>query len=693
MPELNSLTPVIPLREPFFYSDLQLPGALCAKILRAPRSSGVIASINAELPAGVFLFTAKDIPGANSVLTLGTQTEVFASHRISYNGEPLGIIVGEDEQILADALQKITVLVDEDSNTASAPQKIMERIIKNEDAVSDANSSEAEHTGAAFEVEGTYTISYASSIVTEPAGCVAHYADGKLSVCCPTEWLSHLRENLCAVLNINARNIEIIRSSLTSRNSTCVWYSTAIACQTALASMLTGRPVKLMFSRSEHARFMENPISCVITHKSAVKEDGTLLSMNVEILADVGSNNPFAKEILNRLAVSAAGLYRPKRLAINASILSSASPPAQVTLPWVDFHCFFAVENHIHNIVSRAGGLSIETRKLNTTSPQAQKNKLPFQFDSKNSGALLDMVASMSDFERKYSVYELQSKNRKQGKKQSFSEPIRGIGIAAAFIPGTFYGTMLSGAEQELEVTMEKNGAVIINTFQPSQSIRGIWTAIASKLLDVPASQISIQSNFSPGREPALPEQVYANISVMTQLLKKCCEALQKSRFREPLPIKIKRSVSRSQRRVWDNEQFAGQPFHSVSPAAAVVEIELDPFTLRETIRGIWFAIDAGEILSAKRAEMTLKRTIQDLLSSFIKNDSISIETSKINISFLQSSESPRQIGDAVYTVLPAAFANALTQSASFPIRTLPIETNTIFRLITERATLEGDAT
>jgi hypothetical protein len=236
---------------------------------------------------------------------------------------------------------------------------------------------------------------------------------------------------------------------------------------------------------------------------------------------------------------------------------------------------------------------------------------------------------------------------------------------------------------------MEKNGSVIINTYQPSLSIQGIWISIASKLLDIPPGQISIQSNFEPGHEPVLPEQVYSNISIMTQLLKRCCDAIQKARFRDPLPIKVKRSVTHTQKKAWDEEKFSGQPFHSVSSAAAVIELELDPFTLRENIRGIWLAIDGGEILAVKQAEATLTRTIQDILSSFVKNDFT--DAQKINISFLQNTDHPRQIGDAVYTILPAAYTNALTQAVSFDVHALPIEPDTIFRFITERDSLEGD--
>ncbi|GMO46973.1 MAG: hypothetical protein Pg6C_08990 [Treponemataceae bacterium] len=119
------------------------------------------------------------------------------------------------------------------------------------------------------------------------------------------------------------------------------------------------------------------------------------------------------------------------------------------------------------------------------------------------------------------------------------------------------------------------------------------------------------------------------------------------------------------------------------------MEIELEPFTLRETIRGIWFAVDGGEILSVKQAETTVRRTIQDMLSSFVLHDKL--DPGKISISFLKNGGSPKQIEDAAYTVLPAAFTSALSQCASFPVRTLPIETDTMFRLITEREALEGD--
>jgi CO/xanthine dehydrogenase Mo-binding subunit len=569
-----------------FYSDLTVPGMLCAKLIRAPKS-GILKTIAPapHLSDGIYFYTAKDIPGVNRVQTLETAAPVFAASKVSFKGEPVGIVAGENEDEVERAAAQVIVEIEPDPDSAGPPRKIFNRSF-----CSITGGKEPEPSGDELvHTENSYSISHTSGLLCEPAGCAASFIDGKLTVHCPAEWVSHLRENLSAALDIPASNIEIVKTRVTSHSSTSVWYSAVLACQAGLAAMLSGRAVKLALSRAEHARLLESPMNCVITHKSSVAQNGEIVSMDIEILADAGSGNPFAREIIDRLAVSAAGMYRPKRLSVNASIVSSDAPPACVFLPRIDYHCFFAAENHIQSIVPRVKGLPLDVRKINSTASRAQKNKSPFIFDLKISDAVLDTVASLSDFQRKYSAYEMQSTKRKAGNRQSFSEPVRGIGIAWAFAPAGFYGTALSETEQT----------------------------------------------------------------------------------------------------VWDGGQFCGRPYHSTAPAAAVVEIELEPFTLRETVRGIWLAVDGGEIPAAKQAEAALSRAVQDMLSSFVLHGKL--DPGKIAISFVQSQESPKQIGDAAYTVLPAAFAAALSQCASFPIRTLPIETDTVFRLITERGALEGD--
>lgn len=76
-----------------------------------------------------------------------------------------------------------------------------------------------------------------------------------------------------------------------------------------------------------------------------------------------------------------------------------------------------------------------------------------------------------------------------------------------------------------------------------------IWKSIAADLLSIPVKSVTIDA--SPRTEESeLPETMVSNISVMTQLVKKCCIAIQKLRFRQPLPIRVKRSFVPGKKRV-----------------------------------------------------------------------------------------------------------------------------------------------
>ena len=81
-----------------FYSDLTMDNMLYGAIVRSPAKTGIITSIShGNLPDGYYLFTARDVPGSNLIDTPLGKVPVFSEGNISYFGEPLGILVGPDE--------------------------------------------------------------------------------------------------------------------------------------------------------------------------------------------------------------------------------------------------------------------------------------------------------------------------------------------------------------------------------------------------------------------------------------------------------------------------------------------------------------------------------------------------------------------------------------------------------------------
>jgi CO/xanthine dehydrogenase Mo-binding subunit len=295
-----------------------------------------------------------------------------------------------------------------------------------------------------------------------------------------------------------------------------------------------------------------------------------------------------------------------------------------------------------------------------------------------------------SDYNRKYAAYGLIAKNRLTETQREVAEQVRGIGLAIAFDGGAFLGSTLGFADQQIEVTMEKNGTVIIRAHQTSPTMRGVWLRIAAAELDISPEHIKIQSDLEYGKDRCIPDQAFDDVGVMVQLLRKCCEAVQKQRFRTPLPIKVLRSISIAQRKMWSQAEFRGAPFFSTSSAAAVVELEVDPYTYHDTIRNMWLAIDCGEILVADEADRTVKKAVRNVLAGLGKNDDFNPEN--IHISFVKNNGEAHQIGCLIYRILPAAYSNALGQAISDSIPELPLQANTLFYAATSPKEMSDDS-
>jgi len=267
------------------------------------------------------------------------------------------------------------------------------------------------------------------------------------------------------------------------------------------------------------------------------------------------------------------------------------------------------------------------------------------------------------------------------------ASPVRGIGFACSFEGTCYLGSEIyGGADQSLEATYTEDKAVIIHCPPVSATIQEIWKRTVTEILQHDVSSVKINSTFTEDEEPLLPETVYSNISVMTQLLRKCCETIKAklNRKKNEFPFTVKKSVTTSLKKLWNTNTFSGQPFHSTSFAAAILELELDPCTFREKIKQIEVFVDGGKILNPVAAQSSVRLGIQRLLSSLVKKEKLNYDIQNIKISFLDSDEPPMQIGENVFHIIPAAYTQALSQALDHTIDSLPLSIESIFEAANE---------
>ncbi len=697
-----------------FYSDLNFSDTLYALIIRSPTKKGIIRSISLpDIPDGYYLFTARDVPGANIMDTPLGKVPIFSEGNVSYLGEPLGILVGPDQLTLKHLQEQVDIIFDttpieqyfdhikDETNGKKVHSqelfspKLAERSIQWGPCFSKRTAKGKSPMDKVFEkcstvLSDSYTYSLNPAEYSEPNGAICSFDGEDLIVYTPTIWITNLRNTLCQALQIKSDNILINKTKNLSSTTNAVWYNSIIVTQVAVAALKTKKTVKLMYSRIEQNAFMNTIQPLTITHKTGINKDGKLLAMQVDIDVDAGAYNPFSQEILDRLIIATAGLYKTENLSITANAFASQNPPSSIDLQLIDSGAFFAFENHMTKICTKAQHINpMEFRKENFhIHNRKEKNTWPFNINVTNLDKCLDTLKKESDFERKWSAYNLSSKNRHINfsslETQNFNlSPLRGIGLSCAFEGSGYYGSEVYGNEEYIETTLETDHSVTIHSSPVSPSIQEIWKELVSNLMGIKNSQVKINSFFNQEEEPPLPEIVYNNISVMTELLTKCCDGMKHLKEGQTLPYTVRRKVSAQRKNEWNMETFSGTPFHDTSTAAATVELEVDPYTFRERIRNIILVLSCGRILNRKAAEKTVRLSVEKVLSSLVKNDTIKVEN--LQIIFMESDDNPAKLGELIYNIIPASYTQALSQALNCSINRIPIETKTIYNTISDK--------
>lgn len=531
-------------------------------------------------------------------------------------------------------------------------------------------------------------------------GVFCYMESSNIHIYVPTKWTYLTHKAVAEVLGISIENVFIHKTKTSGVYPTGLWKTTQIALQAATVCYITRKPVKLVLSKQEQNLYMKPGVTTKFDYKVAVKPDGRIFAMKILIDIDVGSDNPFAQEITDRITLASCNYYKTENLYIYTKTHTSRMPPTTISIKVADSQSFFAIENEIQTISNRINLLPDEIRLLNANiheskktekkSAKKQKNeddgkmRFPFDIQVGNVSDVLSSVIKKSDFNRKYASFSMEAKARLEKKSQAFfALPLRGIGLASGYVVSGYNGNSVFDYYSKVEITLTTEDKLIIHCIKPSDEIQKIWKKTAVEILQIPEDNIIVNSEFQIDQLPENPEDTVSSIGIMNELIRKCCLDIQKKRFHQPLPLTAKRSVPRTSKAKWNKEEFCGTPYLATSIASTVVEVELDTYNYNEKIKGIWVTIDCGEIFDQEAAIRTIKLEIQQELSMLVKGKTVSC--SQVNISFVKSNNKCGQIGALIHNTLPAAFSSALSLALATQLNELPCTEDLLFNLIKNR--------
>ncbi len=683
-----------------FVGDLSTEDTLHAVLIRSPIARGRLSSISdARLPRGGRLIRAMDVPGENRLEAFGISIPLLAEAELSYLGEPIAILVGPTRAEVEEFARTCTIVTESEQPDLNPTQFSSLRLAAKRTAT--IGDPEDAFNRATTIVEGEYRTGMQDHWIAEPLGAFASFAYDKLLIRTPTQWPYHVRATVSAVLDVPPEDIVVEPTRMGIHLDGRLWFPSFIAALAALAAVTCRKPVRLLLSREEEFRFSPKRPATTFRQRVALDEAGHPIAMESRIIMDVGAGSPFAVETLDRLCLGSAGAYRCPNARVEGYAVKTNTPP---TGPFAGFglsQAFFAAENHVAKLAAAVGMDPIEWKEENAlcrgdvlVTGTPLKEQVPAR-------ELIDAVVSMSDYRRKHAAYSLLAERRHS----RFDGPLRGIGLSFTYQGNGFIGTGNDKGGYTVETTLDKSGILTIRTsaVPGSGETELLWKRIAAEALAIEEKDITIERGGTDRAPDSGPSTLSRNVTAVSQLIERCCQAIRKQRFRDPLPITVRRRYRSTKGLGWNGIPMEGNPFSLFSWAAAAVEVELDPGSYECRVKGVWLCIDGGRIHAEEKAKAAMETGAAAALAWAYRENLemeggvvpegasrsydllLPRETPPVVVDFLwNATTAPKGIGELPWTCVPSAFTQAVSQAAGRPFDTLPVNTSMLREALEE---------
>jgi len=692
-----------------FLEDIYPRNTLYAVTIRSPVAKGSLKLIQTpKIPEGYTVITAKNIPGINNLE--GTKMPVLAEANLSYIGEPVGVLIGPDKTKLIDLAARCKVICDEETPVFSADIDGNESVITREISIGDALGAMELSKKI---ITGHYKTGIQDHWYAEPAGAVSFYEESEgakskkksvsmMIIKTATQWPYHVKRAVTRALGIDPSGISVEPTALNLHMDGKLWYPSLIACHAALGTLITKKPVRLILSREEDFLYTSKRASSNIAIAASIDENGKIDSAKMDISVNLGAHEVNGEEILEHICLGCVGFYNFNNLKLNARAFCTNIPPQGTFAGFGVAQGAFAIERQV-SLIADTLNQDPAVWRIKNADTNLLASSLPSSKGSVSGEELVNAAAAMSDYHRKWASFELLRQTHSNSKMNN-REKFRGIGIAVGFQGN---GILYPGEEKTpctVEVTLTKDSKIEIRTSITSTEDYGkIWQRVASETMSIEPDLVKIISLNSPDCGPSIASR---NITSVTKLVEKCCLAIRKQRFRDPLPITVRRSIKPQSGSLWGGrmqvKDITGFIKHGL--ASAVVEVSIDLVDCIPIVRGVWLCVDGGKIISKNRAKRALSRAAaQSLGWAFTEDieyingilpktqyDNFTIfspmEIPPIHINFIDSqSAEPKGVGDVAFSCIPAAFLQAVSQAMDHSYKSIPLKRKEIWEKIRSR--------
>ncbi len=369
-----------------YTDDLALPGMLHAKILRSPWPHARILSIDATAALALegvhAVITGRDLPIPYGVIPWTPDENALAVDKVRFVGDEVAAVAAVDEDTANAALKRIRVeyqplqaFLDPQEALATGEPQIHEQTEEQKRKEYKGNVSKHVHlefgdverglAEADVVVEGDYGFHGTTHTPIEPHCALAQYSpDGVLTVWSSTQITHYVQKALARVLQLPESRVRVIQPCL---GGAFGGKSDPFALEFAVAklAMITGRPVKCLWTREEvfYAHRGRHPMR--MHYRTGARRNGKLTAVDAKILIDGGAYSSFGLVTTYYAGQLLTGPVHFPAYRFDSTRVFTNKPPCGPKRGHGSVQPRFAFEVQLDQLAEELGLDPIELRRIN----------------------------------------------------------------------------------------------------------------------------------------------------------------------------------------------------------------------------------------------------------------------------------------------------------------------------------------
>ena len=607
-----------------YADDLVFPGAWYGATIRSTEAHARLHGFDRDEAfdwSKVVFVTANDIPGDNIVSLISDDQPVLVplGGEIQHHAEPVALIAAPDRATLRAAKAAVTPRT-EPLEPVFDPL-VSEHVFAHYEI--ESGDLEAGFAEADVVLEGTYTVGHQEQLYIENNAMIAvPEENGGLTVYGSLQCPYYIHKAMKRALALDDIRTRVVQAETGGGFGGKEEYPSIIALHAALLARACRKPVRMIYDRHEDISATTKRHPAVVTHRTGMRRDGTLVAQDIEVVMDGGAYCTLTPVVLSRGALHAGGPYRCPNVRIRSRATRTNTPPNGAFRGFGAPQTEFAAETHLNRLAEAVGLSPLEMRRKNVyalgdTTPTGQVLR-----HSVAGEEVLERAAEAAEFDR---MRERTAGARVPGAtgapyRTGLARRAPGVGIALAWHGAGFTGSgeVKLASVAAVELTGDGRIEILTGSTEMGQGTKTIFPQLVADALGVDYDDVAIapqDTAIVPDSGPTVASRTAMVVGGLlikaSRRLREAVEADKGGAFADTYreyaavhgPLRVDQRFEPYPDVSFDDETYRGDAYPAFGWAACVAHVEVDLDTGEVAVLDVVAADDVGKVIHPVLAE------------------------------------------------------------------------------------------